>query len=164
MGTVKAYQKQKEKERVAYDYFISQGYSPEASAGIVGNLVYESGLNTSAEGDIGYKGGNSYGAAQWRGQRLQNLKKRYGDKWTDFNNQLDFVRHELETTHSKAGNLLKGTVDVHKAGEIFSDFYEIPAKKYKDNKDRQSKVASVYSSIVGQDITPSLTELQISTS
>jgi len=41
MATVKNYQKQKEKQEVAYNYFINQGYSPEASAGIVGNLLYE---------------------------------------------------------------------------------------------------------------------------
>lgn len=159
MPTVKNYQKQQEKQKIAYDYFISQGYSPEASAGIVGNLVYESGLNTSAEGDIGYSGGSSFGIAQFRGKRLQNLKKRYGDNWTDFGNQLDFVRHELETTHQKAGNLLRNTRDVYEAGQVFSDLYEIPAKKYKENKDRQNKVNKVYSSLVKSNYIPSLTPI-----
>lgn len=154
MATIKDYRKQKEKEKVAYNYFTRQGYSPEASAGIVGNLVYESGLNTSAEGDIGYKGGSSFGIAQFRGDRLSNLKKRYGNNWRDFNNQLDFVRHELETTHSKAGNILKNTRDVYEAGQAFSDLYEVPAKKYKNNKDRQNKVNSLYSSLVGGSLTP----------
>lgn len=154
MPTVKTYQKQKEKEQIAYQYFLSQGYSPEATAGIVGNLVYESGLNTKARGDIGFSGGDSYGIAQFRGQRLKNLKNRYGDKWTDFNNQLDFVRHELETTHQKAGNILKNTKDVYVAGQTFSDLYEIPAKKYKNNIDRQKKVNSVYNSWSGQKYDP----------
>lgn len=152
MPTVKEYQKQREKEKIAYDYFIGQGYSPQASAGIVGNLIYESGLNTSAEGDIGYKGGSSFGIAQFRGQRLVNLKKRYGNNWTDFNNQLDYIKHELATTHSKADAILRGTVDVYEAGQAFSDLFEIPAKKYKDNKDRQEAVNSLYGR-VAQPIT-----------
>ena len=156
MATIKTYQKQKEKEKIAYNYFTSQGYSPEASAGIVGNLVYESGLNTSAEGDIGFRGGSSFGIAQFRGKRLENLKKRYGDKWTDFGNQLDFVRHELETTHKRANNALKNANNVYDAGSAFSDLYEIPAKKYKDNKDRQTKVNNVYSTFTGNKINPNV--------
>jgi len=154
MPTVKSYQKQREKEKIAYDYFISQGYSPEATAGIVGNLVYESGLNTSAEGDIGYRGGSSFGIAQFRGKRLQDLKKRYGDKWTDFGNQLDFVRHELETTHQKANLGLKNATTAYQAGQVFSDLYEIPAKKYKNNPERQKKVNKIYSSFSGMASTP----------
>jgi hypothetical protein len=153
MATIEDFRKQKQKEQIAYNHFISKGYSPEASAGIVGNLVYESGLNTSAEGDIGYKGGSSFGIAQFRGKRLDNLKKRYGKNWTDFNNQLDFVTHELETTHQKANKVLKNTKNVHEAGQAFSDFYEVPAKKYKNNPERQKKVNSAYASLVGGKIT-----------
>lgn len=154
MPTVKKYQQQKEKEEIAYQYFLNQGYSPEASAGIVGNLIYESGLNPKIEGDIGLKNGSSFGIAQFRGQRLKNLKNRYGDKWTDFNNQLDFVRHELETTHQKAGNRLKNSNNVFEAGQVFSDMYEIPAKKYKNNPDRQKKVNSIYNSWSGKKFEP----------
>lgn len=154
MPTVKSYQKQKEKEKIAYDYFINQGYSPEASAGIVGNLVYESGLNTTAEGDIGFSGGSSYGIAQFRGKRLQDLKKRYGNNWTDFGNQLDFVRHELETTHQRANVRLKSAKNAYEAGSAFSDLYEIPAKKYKDNIERQKKVNRIYSAFGGTSPTP----------
>lgn len=154
MPTIKSYQNQKEKEQIAVNYFLSQGYSPEAVSGIVGNLVYESGLNTKAEGDIGYKGGSSYGIAQFRGQRLKNLKNQYGDKWTDFRNQLEFVNQELNTTHKKAGNALKNTRDSYTAGQVFSDFYEIPAKKYKDNTARQKQVSRIYSSLGNSSQTP----------
>ena len=37
-----------DREKVAFDYFVSQGHSPAAAAGIVGNLVQESGLNPAA--------------------------------------------------------------------------------------------------------------------
>lgn len=154
MPTIKSYQNQKEKEQIAVNYFLSQGYSPEAVSGIVGNLVYESGLNTKVEGDIGLKGGSSFGIAQFRGQRLKNLKNQYGDKWTDFRNQLEFVNQELNTTHKKAGNALKNTRDSYTAGQVFSDFYEIPAKKYKDNTARQKQVNRIYSTLGSSSQTP----------
>lgn len=163
MGNVKGHQQREKRKQQAYNYFVEQGYSPEASAGIVGNLLHESGLDTTIEGDKGYKGGSSFGAAQWRGARLQNLKKRYGDKWSDFNSQLEYVKHELETTHKKANEVLKNTRDVYQAGQAFSDLYEIPAVKYKDNKDRQSKVNSVYTQFVGGEaptITQSFTDYE----
>lgn len=56
--------------RAAMDYFISQGWTPEQAAGIVGNLQQESGPNldpnihNSAGGNLG-----AYGLAQWRGDR-----------------------------------------------------------------------------------------------
>lgn len=157
MPTIQQFKQQEDRKRQAYQHFINKGYSPEASAGIVGNLVYESGLDTSIEGDKGYKGGSSFGIAQFRGGRLKRLKERYGENWTDLNNQLDFVDWELNNTHKKAGNLLKQTEDVHSAGQIFSDYYEIPAKKYNQNKDRANKVEQVYQTLV---VTPQNTTSQ----
>lgn len=132
------------KQDKAYKFFISKGYSPSASAGIVGNLDYESGLDTSIEGDKGFKGGSSYGIAQFRGERLQRLKKMYGDKWNDFDNQLNFVDWELNNTHRKAGNILKTAKDFHVAGQAFSDYYEIPQKKYAENKGRRDRVEMMH--------------------
>lgn len=157
MGNIKSKQQTEQRKQQAYDYFISQGYSPEASAGIVGNLVHESGLDTTIEGDKGYSGGSGFGIAQFRGARLQNLKKKYGNGWSDFNNQLEYVKYELETTHTKANEVLRNTRDVYQAGEAFSDLYEIPAVKYKNNKDRQQKVNSIYTQFVGKEA-PSVTQ------
>ena len=155
MSTIKERQQQDDKRRIAYEYYISKGYTPQASAAIVGNLVHESGLSTSIEGDKGYSGGSSYGLAQWRGERLQRLKQKYGDNWTDFKNQLEFVDYELNNTHINAGNKLRAETDLYKAGEIFSDLYERPAKKYAQNINRQQAVNSIYSWAANKkDITP----------
>lgn len=163
MPTVKEFQKQAQNKEKAYQHFISLGYSPEASAGIVGNLLYESNLNTTAEGDKGYKGGSSFGIAQFRGERLNRLKSMYGKDWNNFDNQLQFVEWELNNTHKKAGNLLRNTTDVHYAGQVFSDYYEIPAKKYNQNPDRRNKVEQVYQTLVvtpqNKNVIPVLTEL-----
>tara|TARA_R110000744_G_scaffold1031_3_gene3760 strand:- start:1775 stop:5056 length:3282 start_codon:yes stop_codon:yes gene_type:complete len=58
----------------AFNYFTSQGYTPEQASGIVGNLMAESGsrLDPTAFNTAG--GGNgAFGIAQWRGPRLANV-------------------------------------------------------------------------------------------
>jgi len=147
MATTKSYNDDKQKQ--AYEYFLSKGYSKEAAIGIVGNLMYESKLNTTAEGDKGYEGGSSEGIAQFRLDRLKLLKKRYGKDWTNFNNQLEFVDWELNNTHRKAGDKLRKTNDIHTAGQIFSDDYEIPKKKYHQNEGRRNQVSLIASRLTG---------------
>ena len=149
MPTLKKAKKDEDKTKQALSYFVSKGYTPEVASGIVGNLVHESRLNTGAEGDKGFKGGSSFGLAQWRGDRLTRLKKAYGDNWTDFNNQLEFVDWELNNTHKNAGEMLRRSKNVYDAGRVFSDYYEIPQKKYNENKARQLDVNSV-ASLIGK--------------
>jgi Phage tail lysozyme len=52
-------------------YLMSQGYTQAGAEGIVGNLTWESGLNTKIVGDKG----TSFGLAQWHAGRWDNLKK-----------------------------------------------------------------------------------------
>ncbi len=64
-------------ESGAVQYFVSKGWSPAQAAGIVGNLVHESGgrLNPGAlnPGD-GSDGSDSIGIGQWNGTRAAALK------------------------------------------------------------------------------------------
>jgi len=52
-------------------YLVSQGYTKAGAEGVVGNLIWESGLNTRVTGDSG----TSFGLAQWHASRWDNLKK-----------------------------------------------------------------------------------------
>ena len=52
-------------QKQAMKFFTSKGLSYHQAAGIVGNLMQESNLNTSIKGD----GGKSFGIAQWNGDR-----------------------------------------------------------------------------------------------
>ena len=87
--TLKQKQQRQDKEKQAYAFYVAQGWTPEQAIGIVGNLIRESNLNTTVVGTADDKG--SQGIAQWHSGRLRTLKDRYGDKWTDFRNQLEFV-------------------------------------------------------------------------
>ncbi|NTF54424.1 hypothetical protein G6L12_05885 [Agrobacterium rhizogenes] len=105
----------------AMGYFQSHGWSKEQAAGIVGNLVAESQLNTGAlnKGD-GSDGSDSIGIAQWNSGRAAALKSFAADRgtdWRDFGTQLAFVDHELHTSHKTIGDQLASAKDVQSAAE-----------------------------------------------
>lgn len=119
-----------DRANMALDYFQKQGWTKEQAAGIVGNLMAESTLNTGAlnAGD-GADGSNSIGIAQWNSDRAKNLKafaEQNHTDWRDFGTQLAFVQHELTHTESGAASLLKNAKDVKSATEAMI-MYERPA-------------------------------------
>lgn len=119
-----------DRANMALDYFQKQGWTKEQAAGIVGNLMAESTLNTGAlnAGD-GADGSNSIGIAQWNSDRAKNLKafaEQNHTDWRDFGTQLAFVQHELTHTESGAASLLKNARDVKSATEAMI-MYERPA-------------------------------------
>lgn len=114
----------------AMKHYIARGLSPVMAAGIVGNLVQESSLNTSAKnpGD-GRDGSDSIGIGQWNGSRAQALRKFASDRGAsadDFSTQLDFVLHELETTEGVSYQRLKAARNVDEAAAAMIGF-ERPA-------------------------------------
>ncbi|AYD00912.1 phage tail tip lysozyme [Neorhizobium sp. NCHU2750] len=74
------------------------------AAGIVGNLIQESSMNTGARnaGD-GTDGTDSIGVGQWNGQRARNFKSFAGDNTGNLDTQLDFVMHELQGSGGNGG-------------------------------------------------------------
>lgn len=119
-----------ERTKQAYDFFVSKGYAPAQAAGIVGNLVAESGLNSAARnrGD-GRDGSDSIGIGQWNSERsraLQSFATARGKAVTDFQTQLEFVDQELTTSEGKAGEALRGAQDARSATSAFIGF-ERPA-------------------------------------
>lgn len=114
----------------AMKHYIARGISPVMAAGIIGNLVQESSLNTSARnpGD-GSDGSDSIGLGQWNGARakaLQAFASARGASPDDFATQLDFVLHELETTEGAAYERLKAARNVDEATAAMIG-YERPA-------------------------------------
>lgn len=114
----------------AMSYFTGRGYTKEQAAGIVGNLLAESKLNTGArnKGD-GNDGSDSIGIGQWNGGRAKALKQFAAANradWRDYNVQLAFVDYELRTTESSAGGALRSAGTVEQAAAAFAG-YERPA-------------------------------------
>lgn len=98
-------------QAAAMQFFQSRGYSKEQAAGIVGNLMGESNLNTRAVGD----GGLARGIAQWHPDRWGHMVRGpfNGRDVYDFNTQLEMVDWELKNRETRAyGNLINAkTVD-----------------------------------------------------
>ena len=103
----------------AFDYFTGKGLTDFQAAGLVGNLMGESSLNPDslAKNDAG-PGLDSHGIAQWNRDRwsaMQEFAAQQGKASNDFGAQLDFVWHELNTSHTKNLAALQASTDVDSA-------------------------------------------------
>lgn len=116
----------------AMGFFMKKGYSQVQAAGIVGNLIQESNLRPSgAVGD----NGTAFGVAQWRGERLNRLKRfasANGRSWEDFETQLAFIDLELNDSERTAGGKLRAAKTVEEATAAFIG-YERPKGWRHDN-------------------------------
>lgn len=111
-------------EQRAMQFLMSKGLTAEQAAGVVGNLVAESGgMNTAALGD----NGSAFGLAQWRGDRrtaLNNFAQSRGKANTDFDTQLEFMWQEMQQRGDLAA--VQGTTSAAAAAEVFARKYERP--------------------------------------
>ena len=90
-------------EEICWNYFLSQGFSPAAIAGIMGNMYVESGFDPTL---FQYGGGPGRGLCQWEesfggGSGRYNSLVSYADSlglaWDDIRAQLQFVTYELDS-------------------------------------------------------------------
>jgi hypothetical protein len=133
----------------AMKHFIDDGYTPQQSAGIVGNLVVESGLRTNIPGD----GGVAYGIAQWHPDRQRNFQQVFGKsiKESSFDEQLQFVSHELKTTHAGAGKAIRASKTEAQAAAVTDAAYEISAGIHRRERIAQAKgIYKAYQKTDGQ--------------
>lgn len=104
----------------AWDYFTSNGYSKAATAGIMGNLEAESGMNPKSH----EVGGPGRGLAQWtygqdRFAGLVKLAKSKGKDWTDLGSQLEFINKELHALGSAYWKSAKSMGNAGTTGTTF---------------------------------------------
>ena len=127
----------------AMSFFESKGWTKEQAAGIVGNLVVESGLRTDAVGD----NGNAYGIAQWNKagspERIANFQRVMGRSLygSNFNQQLEFVNWELNNSERNAGNALRGATTTDDSAFIVDRLYERSSGVHLDR--RQANAAAL---------------------
>ena len=104
-----------ENEPLAWQFFISQGFTREQTAGIMGNLRQEHNYKTD---DV--PGG--LGIAQWLSSRRDRLMAE--PSYLSLSTQLNFIVRELNTTEARAGAALKQAASVEAATIAFQDLYE----------------------------------------
>lgn len=108
------------------DYFMKKGLTRNQAKGIYGNIMQESTGDIAA---VSKDGHNSYGLAQWTGERKQRLFNMFGTNPTA-KQQLDFLWWELNNTHKDALASLKETTTVSDATRVFMNQFERPHKDY----------------------------------
>lgn len=123
--------------RIEYsmDFFISRGFTREAAAGIVGNLLAESGINPKSKQ---YGGGPGRGIAQWSvDQRWQTYLKFAKNRKLDpasLDAQLRFIVHEMPSQMGESAKTIKTMTDKDAAAKLFMDKYERPGKPNWDRR------------------------------
>lgn len=110
----------------AFSYLVAKGYSPSAAAGIVGNLVQESGVNPVVNpGDSG----TAHGIAQWRGDRYTGLidfAKNNNASANELNTQLDYLDNELRGKYGSTFEKVMSAKTPEDAAAAFALGYERP--------------------------------------
>ena len=92
-----------------WKFFTGKGYNKYATAGIMGNLQQESGMDPTRKQS---GGGPGRGIAQWtvsegRFKGLQSHAQSKGKDWTDLQSQLEWIDMELGGKDSTTANILK---------------------------------------------------------
>lgn len=139
--------KGKSKSDQAMNFFMEKGWSKEDASAIVGNLRAESGdfsedvISGKRKGDKG----TAAGIAQWRGDRQDIFKKRYGEdlnKNASFLNQLDYVDYELKKGRYKnVGKRLKEAKTIEEKTGIVNSDYEVSRDGQKGIHGQRIKLA-----------------------
>ena len=111
----------------AMDFFLGRGFTQQAAAGIVGNLLAESGLNPKSKQ---YGGGPGRGIAQWTvDQRWQTFLKFAKNRKLDpqsLDAQLRFIVHEMPSQMGNNAKSIKTMTDANAAAKLFMNKYERP--------------------------------------
>ena len=105
------------------------GLAPHQAAGVVGNLLQESGGGIPSWGPTG-DNGTAWGSAQWRNERLNGLRQFAQANGMDFKSteaQQAWMRHELTTSHAHAYDALRSAQSPEDAANAFNKLYEISA-------------------------------------
>jgi murein DD-endopeptidase MepM/ murein hydrolase activator NlpD len=150
-------------QQIAYNFFVSQGFSPQQSAGIVGNLIAESGVNPkrvqstkTPDGDkdtITVDNKTGYGIAQWTSSgRQQGLVKLSQDRGMsiqgDLPLQLDYLMQEFNVSYPNILRDIRSAPGLYEASSIFMTKFERPkdqsSEAQRKRGDMGQKVLDLY--------------------
>ena len=108
---------------LAMNGLVNRGIDPIIAAGIVGNLIGESGEKFTGAYNGNDLGAPAGGLAGWRGESFTKLKKlaqSRGKHWTDLDTQLDYL---VSTIPSDISNRLSKATSPFEASEAWA-YYE----------------------------------------
>ena len=114
-----------EKVRAAMSYFIGQGFTAEAAAGILGNLIQESALNPGADNNAGYIGLAQWSTSWWPTQK--EWMESIGYNPESFAGQIRSIYESPNTGSISVGGgyeAMKVLTNIDQATEFFMVYYE----------------------------------------
>ncbi len=129
----------------AFNFFVQEGLSPAQAAGVLANLINESGVDPTNGGSP--TNGVGFGIAQWtftaRQAPLIAFAASQGKPVTDLLVQLQFMWHELSADYKSTLDSVKQIAgnDASAAGQaavVFRDGYEACNMAHTSCSDRQS--------------------------
>ena len=128
--------------KIALDFFMQQGWTPEQAAGIVANLQAESGQNLNPAASNGDEA--AYGIAQWRGSRQQDFQRVMGRliNGSSLEDQLKFIQWELTDPKSRerrSGDRLRAAKTAAEAAAIIDQYYERSSGIHRDKRIQLAK-------------------------
>jgi hypothetical protein len=131
-------------QKVLDTLFASEWTKPQV-IGIIANIFAESGFNPSIPGD----GGQAYGLCQWHPDRQKEFFRFKGKsiKGSTFEDQVQFIDHELHNNEKPAGDLLRRQSSASAAGFVISLNYERPAAKEAEAR-RRGGIADEFAQIL----------------
>ncbi len=141
----------------SFKYFVSQGLTPEQSAGIVGNIRWESGagiIDPTAQENPNHKGDpnpyphEGFGIAQWtfpsRQEKLVAYAQSVSKPVNTLEPQLGFLWKELSEDYGETLTTLKSTTTVRDATKVFMDGFERPDPARAHFEDRVKYAQQAY--------------------
>lgn len=136
-GTLRALSDPEKTERTRHimGRLVEAGFTPQQAAGMVGNFMQESSLETGGEWDDG--GRTSGGMGSWRAERLEELKNYAREQrkdWSDLDTQIDFFLFEGETTEKDAFAKIREAETAEEAAIIGSQEYWRPGEPHNDRR------------------------------
>ena len=149
-----------------WKFFTGKGYSKHATAGIMGNLYQESGLDPTKKQ---YGGGPGRGIGQWtvseeRFAGLQKHAQSKGKDWTDLQSQLEWIDMELHGKDRSTKVILdkqyggiekfKQATDYKWATNAFEDAFERAGDARMENRYKYAK--NYYDSMTNAGLGPAM--------
>ena len=142
--------KERDREKIAFEFFIANGFTAAQAAGIIGNMVVESNVTP----DDYQVGGPAYGIVQWQDSRLINMRswvtshggdpKTLGGQKGKPVGQLDYIIQELNTTESMAKTQIKKVNNPKDAAFAWGIYYERFDQKNASMPVREADAQDVY--------------------
>ena len=139
--------KKSSKEQYIFDKLTKGGLTPNAAIGVIANIKVEAPtLDPSIKQ---YGGGPGRGLVQWeKGGRfdtdrinLVSFAKKRGKDWTDFDTQIDFILHELNThpEFMRVKKMLNDTKNPKEATLIFLKKYEKAGEPHEERRTKHAE-------------------------